>query len=280
MQSQSNERLVSYPFVSGDTFRSAADLIFDEDGLNGTFTVGGTVFTTPDASVNLKTVVAESNMISQAASMTLVVHNGDRQLLSDEYESLLSIFSRIASINLPPDLMSERVLPIPLGIENARWKTHGRLEYFDAPWQRSNQIKPAERSHPLLASFRTRTNPRVRIPLENLVKMHTQAWIEPNISEPKYFEMVRNSAFVLSPPGNGADCHRTWEALYLGAIPVLLRGTLPNSLLSGLPVLLVDDWSDFLSLSNRAMFALAEEIQQLSSTRAYMPYWAGQVFGK
>ena len=29
-------------------------------------------------------------------------------------------------------------------------------------------------------------------------------------------------AFVISPPGHGLDCHRTWEALALGCIPIIL----------------------------------------------------------
>ena len=49
--------------------------------------------------------------------------------------------------------------------------------------------------------------------------------------------------FVISPHGNGLDCHRTWEALALGCIPILKTSTL-NSLFNDLPVLIVDNWSD------------------------------------
>ncbi len=49
-------------------------------------------------------------------------------------------------------------------------------------------------------------------------------------------------AFVLSPHGNGLDCHRTWEALVLGCIPVVKTSPL-DPLYAGLPVLIVQDWS-------------------------------------
>jgi hypothetical protein len=50
-------------------------------------------------------------------------------------------------------------------------------------------------------------------------------------------------AFVLSPPGFGLDCHRTWEALCLGCIPIVKSlGT--NKMYEGLPVLIVNEWSD------------------------------------
>jgi hypothetical protein len=48
-------------------------------------------------------------------------------------------------------------------------------------------------------------------------------------------------AFVISPHGNGLDCHRTWEALCLGCIPIIKTSGL-DSLFSELPVLIVSDW--------------------------------------
>lgn len=47
--------------------------------------------------------------------------------------------------------------------------------------------------------------------------------------------------FVLSPRGMGMDCHRTWEALCLGCIPIV---TYSYSLFTDLPVLVVKEWSD------------------------------------
>lgn len=50
-------------------------------------------------------------------------------------------------------------------------------------------------------------------------------------------------AFVVSPHGNGLDCHRTWESLVLGNIPIVRRSSL-DPLYEGLPVVIVDDWSE------------------------------------
>jgi hypothetical protein len=50
-------------------------------------------------------------------------------------------------------------------------------------------------------------------------------------------------AFVVSPPGEGLDCHRTWEALCLGCIPIMISTPL-DGLFEGLPVLIVKKWSD------------------------------------
>jgi hypothetical protein len=57
------------------------------------------------------------------------------------------------------------------------------------------------------------------------------------------------SRFVLSLKGNGYDCHRTWEALYLGAIVIALRSEL-DPLYEGLPVVLIDSLEELLDARN------------------------------
>jgi hypothetical protein len=49
-------------------------------------------------------------------------------------------------------------------------------------------------------------------------------------------------AFVVSPHGNGLDCHRTWESLALGNIVIVKRSPL-DPLYDGLPVVIVEEWS-------------------------------------
>jgi hypothetical protein len=52
-----------------------------------------------------------------------------------------------------------------------------------------------------------------------------------------------NYKYVISPLGNGLDCHRTWEAIVLGCIPIVKTSVL-DPLYEGLPVLIVNNWSD------------------------------------
>ncbi len=49
--------------------------------------------------------------------------------------------------------------------------------------------------------------------------------------------------FVISPHGNGLDCHRTWEALCIDCIPIVKTSPI-DSLFDELPVLIVKDWAD------------------------------------
>jgi hypothetical protein len=50
-------------------------------------------------------------------------------------------------------------------------------------------------------------------------------------------------SFVLSPHGNGLDCHRTWEAIILGCIPIVKKSNI-DSLYDDLPVLIVNHWNE------------------------------------
>lgn len=50
-------------------------------------------------------------------------------------------------------------------------------------------------------------------------------------------------AFVISPHGNGLDCHRTWEAINLGCL-VIVKNSVLDILYEDLPVLIVNDWSN------------------------------------
>ncbi|CAF3683834.1 unnamed protein product [Rotaria socialis] len=59
-------------------------------------------------------------------------------------------------------------------------------------------------------------------------------------SLPSIYARNRQYPFWLSPRGNGIDCHRTWEALYLDIIPIVWNSSL-NILYEHLPVLIIDD---------------------------------------
>lgn len=56
----------------------------------------------------------------------------------------------------------------------------------------------------------------------------------------EYFKILSESKYVISPPGYGIDCFRTWEALYLGAIPIVQKSIHTESF-SDLPIVIVDD---------------------------------------
>jgi len=78
-------------------------------------------------------------------------------------------------------------------------------------------------------------------------------------------------AFVLSPHGNGLDCHRTWEALALGCIPIVKTSKIDH-LYEDLPVLIVQDWSDVtLELLNNTVESFKNK--NFNYERLNLEYW-------
>lgn len=53
----------------------------------------------------------------------------------------------------------------------------------------------------------------------------------------------KDYAFIISPHGGGYDCHRLWEGLALGCIPIVKTSPI-DKLYNDLPVLIVREWSD------------------------------------
>ena len=87
-----------------------------------------------------------------------------------------------------------------------------------------------------------------RQPLYNLLKdKEWMMWL-PSQSREEFWMSLKDAVFVLSPPGNGLDCHRTWEVLMLGKIPIVLKCDL-NVVFEKLPVWEVDSWESFSKLS-------------------------------
>jgi hypothetical protein len=64
------------------------------------------------------------------------------------------------------------------------------------------------------------------------------------IDHEKYFDTLPSYKFVISPEGNGIDCHRHYEALIAGTIPIIERNPLMEEKYKGCPILWTDDYSE------------------------------------
>ena len=93
----------------------------------------------------------------------------------------------------------------------------------------------------------------------------TQTWINTS----KY-------AFVVSPYGQGMDCHRTWEALILGSIPILKSKEFVN-MFKDLPVLFVEDWDQ---ITQKLLDDIIEKFKNTNFNydKLALDYWKQLVF--
>ncbi len=60
----------------------------------------------------------------------------------------------------------------------------------------------------------------------------------------EYFTALPNYKFVISPEGNGIDCHRHYEALVAGCIPIVERHEGICKKYEGCPIVWTDDYSE------------------------------------
>jgi hypothetical protein len=156
-------------------------------------------------------------------------------------EYISSKFKRVFSVNW---LGSREIAePIPIGLENYQHLRNGVPKDFKKIIN-SGIPTLTERSIECLASFSVSTNVTLRTKARDFVASNPEILYLKNFTSPKDFrKLLLSTKFIVSPPGNGADCHRTWEDIYLGAVPIVLREYWPFEHLS-LPVLIVNTWEE------------------------------------
>jgi len=140
------------------------------------------------------------------------------------------------------DINDARLTPIPIGLERVRW--YPQLHKHEAMLSRATP-RAAERPPGLCY---LNANTRIRVQREELYRrFEGQDWVtaergQNGIDFPHYARQLASHKFVLCPDGNGMDTHRTWEALYLGAFPIVQRHRFTEEFARLLPLVIVDDW--------------------------------------
>ena len=163
------------------------------------------------------------------------------------------------------------VRALPIGLENAVLNKNGRLDLY----LNEMTLRPFEsRSRTVLSSFHIETNPAVRAPIAEMLSRSRHGFDGVRWKLGEYRQQLRDTLFVISPPGNGVDCHRTWEAMALGAVPVVLKSAIASSISDGMPMLLVDDYEDFLGMSDDEMLDAYRRLSALHPYALMAGYWA------
>jgi hypothetical protein len=65
-----------------------------------------------------------------------------------------------------------------------------------------------------------------------------------NLEPIDYFLNLPSYKFVISPEGNGIDCHRHYEAIMAGCIPIMEKNVLVENKYKNLPILYTTDYTE------------------------------------
>jgi len=234
----------SFPFISGDAYRLRCDV----DLSNSPERVGK-LLNTLDPFKELSIFVGGENEgykllqyltgKNLRTSWNLFFHNRD---VAPSNHHLCKLVKRVNKVFSQGWIgRHESICAIPSGLENYSKLRNG------VPGDYLREIKKnveSERAISVFISFKVSNNLPERNHLRKLFSKIEGSYAPKEPINPKrYRKALLNSKYVISPPGNGPDCHRTWESIYLGATPVVLRKFWPFAQ-DNLPVLVVDEWSD------------------------------------
>jgi len=89
----------------------------------------------------------------------------------------------------------------------------------------------------------------------------------------------KDYAFVICPHGGGMDCHRNWEALCLGCIPIVKSSDIDN-LYDNLPVLIVKTWDDInLKLLKNTIYSFKQKFinNEFNMDKLKLNFWTNLI---
>jgi hypothetical protein len=263
-------RIAVYPYISGDAFMALTDIVH----LNCQTLPSIDIKAVGETSVHFFEIEGLSfERVARHAGVNNVIifHNGDEPLASKIIEYLREQKCLIFATNTARQ--EGFIEPIPIGIENAHHRRNGSIHYYN-PLHMANTS--FEKKRDVLVSFSVNTNPAER---SRIVKLcERRGYKNEKLSLVDFRKKLSASRFVISPPGNGVDCHRTWEAMYHRAVPVIEKkyDLFPHL---HLPLLSVESYDDFFDLSIKERHDLYNQTfdSGKSYPAMYINYWINKI---
>jgi hypothetical protein len=262
----------SEPFLSGDTYRSVADFVFDEtrdfDPLD--LSEGSVVFVSSSRLMEF----ANSMLPTIKTPFVLVTHQSDQNIgeshrVVADHPMVLHWFAQNCLLE------HGKVTPIPIGLED-RWRhNNGAVRDFRHFTKNNRPRIPG-----IAFAFTLGTNMEKRIPCYKALKSSRVAYELPQLLNSSiYRQVVRKYKFIASPSGNGIDCHRTWEAIYMNCIPIVEDSYMTRFFRNeGLPLVLIDDWDEVIGWDEGHLEHLYSECKRQSSVgKSYFRYWKEKI---
>jgi len=170
----------------------------------------------------------------------LVLHNsddefGEKQLKYLDIPNCKKIFTQNMNVKHP------QVEPLPIGIANSFWKWGDSKIMDEVINEGYSDINP----YYIYANFSKGDGLRYERRSEcydMVVKQGIQ--FQQHKDYKSYLQELKQYKFCVSPEGNGIDCYRTWEALYMRTIPICKRSVMVEEFAKTFPIYIVDDWSE------------------------------------
>ena len=173
----------------------------------------------------------------------------------------------------------EKIKPIPLGID-----------YHTL----SNKLTPIKQEKLLLNIYKNSVPFEKRLDLsysffhfQMLNRHNKDRFVAKNVLDKVNFNVYQDKKipreetwknmvkykWIISPHGNGLDCHRTYEAIALGCIPVVKSSTL-DIMYKYMPIIILNDWNE---ISLELLKSKTKEALKKSKETITLEYWINKV---
>jgi hypothetical protein len=272
------QHCISLPYITGDGFRVLADYLFVETTedwelplIAQLFKEGQIIFVKTE---NLKRFFEVLH--PQLKNYILISHNSDVPSPSP-FESYLDSPKLIAWFceNCDTKKHHPKLFRLPIGICNGHSMRDSRGLTSTELTALREQYATVNKDIMLYMNFTVHAGVPDRQLAYRLFRNQPFCYTSGEKGLRQYLHDVARSKFVLCPPGGGEDCYRTWEALLLGAIPIVRSSGL-DPLFEDLPVLIINDWRDitpnFLETKYQEM-----KSKKYNMEKMFMSYWSNLI---
>jgi hypothetical protein len=228
----------SFPYITGSGYRYLCDYVYDDyesfdlrsieqfDGMN--------IFIKTEQIIDFGHLA----LPKITKNFKLYTHNSDTPIIS--HPTILDILNNKKLIEWHAQnvmFKHKKLKSIPIGLPNKIWKG-GDTDLFD-----SIREKDLPKDNLLYCNFDLGTNKSERLECLSSIGLK----MDPKVEFEVYLENIAKSYFIISPNGNGVDCHRHWEALYLKTIPIVTNSVNIENF-PEMPFLTLNKWDEYKSL--------------------------------
>lgn len=237
-----------YPYLSANGFAVQCQFIWNYDG----FKVNPNYKFENWAYIKTDFIHAFFNNIKINEELVIITGNSDIPI-DESYLKYLDKRNVVMWFGQNSNIVHPKLKCLPIGIANAGYP-FGNPKILNKIQNQKNKKEKL-----FYCNFSVNNNKKEReyclqqtnLPLEEDINggWNLQYEIDgidkksPNTFE-GYLTDLSKSYFSISPKGNGLDCHRTWESLYVKTIPVVTK-SLVTEHHKDVPMIVLDDWSDF-----------------------------------
>ena len=172
---------------------------------------------------------------------TLILHNSDdefgkKQLKYLDIPNCKKIYTQNMNVKHP------QVKPLPIGMANSFWEWGDSKIMDEVIKEGYTDLNP----YFIYANFTKGDGIRYERRKDCFDILSNNGIIMQESTDYKsYLQELKKHKFCISPEGNGIDCYRTRESLYMRTIPICKRSVMVEEFAKTFPIYIVDDWKDF-----------------------------------